>query len=131
MKITFNGWFDDDIHNTFEQIKRIDSGSKLGKKILSFDADAKTMSIQGSGSEPYHTTLDDCDCPDFSFRQLPCKHMYCLALNLGLAANIPVYKKKESSFDASAEIDRYTDLYMRGEVSCDVYVKICSVLSKV
>lgn len=32
----------------------------------------------------YNTTLNTCTCPDFKERKLPCKHIYCLALLLGI-----------------------------------------------
>ena len=32
----------------------------------------------------YEVTLRSCTCPDFNARKLPCKHIYCLALLLGI-----------------------------------------------
>jgi len=32
----------------------------------------------------YHVTLESCTCPDYRSRHIPCKHMYRLALQLGL-----------------------------------------------
>jgi len=36
----------------------------------------------------YTTTLNDCTCKDFSFNHEPCKHMYQLAISLGLTLYI-------------------------------------------
>lgn len=42
-----------------------------------------TASIRGK-TDTYTTTLDSCTCKDFQFNREPCKHMYHLALVLGL-----------------------------------------------
>ena len=34
----------------------------------------------------YNTTLRHCDCPDFEKRGVPCKHMYKLAIDMGVQA---------------------------------------------
>lgn len=44
--------------------------------------------VAGSHGEQYKVTLNSCTCPDFQFRghaETPCKHMYALALALGLS----------------------------------------------
>lgn len=129
MGIVFGGW-PEAIHSDFEQVKRIDAGLKLKKKVVSFDPDARTMSISGSAAEPYCCDLKECNCSDFSFRQAPCKHMYCLADELGLLEDRPKYKKGSGSFDPAAELDRYRELYESGQISADAYVKICTPLAK-
>jgi len=43
----------------------------------------------------YHVTLDDCTCPDYQSRHIPCKHMYRLALQLGLLAGYDGTKELE------------------------------------
>lgn len=45
--------------------------------------------IKGSADQPYTVTLNCCTCPDFERTQRPCKHMYRLALELGLLLSIP------------------------------------------
>lgn len=129
MELIIGNW-PADIHSDFEQVKRIESGRKLKSKIVCFDADAQTISIQGSAAEPYFTTLNECNCADYSIQGKPCKHIYALAFELGLMDSLPVYKKQTSTFDAAKEIDKYQSLYENGEISADAYVKICSVLSK-
>lgn len=44
--------------------------------------------IKGHDGNVYHTTLNSCTCPDFQFRRAPCKHMYRLALEVGLLRSI-------------------------------------------
>lgn len=130
MSIIIGNW-PESIHSDFEQVKRIESGKKLKKDILSIDADKQSITIQGSSATPYEATLDECTCADFSIRQAPCKHMYCLAHELGLLKSLPTYKKKASSFQPSSEIDKYRLLYESGDISADSYVKICTALSKI
>jgi hypothetical protein len=38
----------------------------------------------GGELNDYHTNLTSCTCPDFEKRKLPCKHIYCLAILLGI-----------------------------------------------
>ena len=45
--------------------------------------------IKGSQETPYDVTLDSCTCPDFKNTKQPCKHVYWLALELGLLLSIP------------------------------------------
>ena len=52
-----------------------------------------TAEIQGREKEPYHTTLDGCNCYDFNntlHRKEPCKHMYMLAYELALLNELPI-----------------------------------------
>lgn len=130
MAISFGNW-PENIHSDFEQVKRIESGRKLKKNIVTLDPENQEIVIQGSSAEPYHATLQECTCADFAIRQAPCKHMYCLASELGLLDDLPVYDKKKSSFDPQAEMSRYRSLYETGEISADTYVKISTALSKI
>ena len=129
MSVTFGKW-EPSIHDDFEQVKRMESARKLKKDIVEIDREAKRIRIQGSAGKPYHSTLDKCDCMDFIKRNLPCKHIYCLAFELGEMDGLPVYRKGSGDFDAKKEINKYKGLYLRGEISADAYVKICSALSK-
>lgn len=130
MNIVFGNW-PASIHSDFEQVKRIESSKKLKKDIVSIDMGKQVLVVRGSGSEPYQTTLSECTCPDFAMRQAPCKHMYCLAGQLGLMDSLPAYNKKKSSFRPADEIKRYRSLYESGEISGGSYGKICSVLAKI
>ncbi len=131
MKMMNIGEWPGEIHTEYEQVKRIESGKKLVKDIVS-DAIDGSIQIQGSAAEPYIATLNTRNCTDFQFRGKPCKHMYCLAWKLGLLKDAPVLKpKKDRCFNPVSEINRYRELYEMGEISADAYVKICTALSKV
>lgn len=129
MGILFGVW-PSNLHSDFEQVKRIDAGRKLKKKVISFDPDMQTMVISGSAAEPYQCDLEACTCADFAIRNLPCKHIYRLADELGLLADLPKYKKGSGSFDPAAEMERYRSLYESGQISADAYVKVCTPLAK-
>lgn len=129
MGVLFGVW-PSNLHSDFEQVKRIDAGRKLKKKVISFDPDMQTMVISGSAAEPYQCDLETCTCADFAIRNLPCKHIYCLADELGLLADLPKYKKGSGSFDPAAEMERYRSLYESGQISADAYVKVCTPLAK-
>lgn len=129
MSVNFGGW-PSDIHSDFEQVKRIESGKKLKKKIVALDKEGQRIVIQGSAAEPYQATLQECTCADFAIRQAPCKHMYCLAMELGLLDGLPVYDKRSASYDPDSELKRYRSLYESGQISADAYVKVCSALAK-
>ena len=129
MGVNFGGWHSS-MHTEFEQVKRIESGKKLKKKIVSLDPDAQLLVVSGSAAEPYQCNLESCTCADFAIRHLPCKHIYCLADELGLLADLPKYRKGSGSFDPAAELERYRSLYETGQISADAYVKVCTPLAK-
>ena len=56
MSVNFGGW-PSGIHSDFEQVKRIESGKKLKKKIVALDKEGQRIVIQGSAAEPYQATL--------------------------------------------------------------------------
>lgn len=78
----------------------------------------------------YSTTLSTCDCYDFQNRHLPCKHMYRLAVELGLIEII-----KRSAYDKesiqtirnSASIDEHPDQKKRIEKAKDTKCKPLSI----
>ena len=72
------------IHDTADQKKRIESAKSPKTTPDSIDKEKKSGVFAGSGVTPYLTTLDSCTCGDFFRRQLPCKHMYRLAIELEL-----------------------------------------------
>lgn len=78
------GIWDNDIHELPEQKKRFKSSLTSKLIPISVDKDAQTGRFNGSGKEPYDTTLKNCDCFDFTRRKMPCKHIYRLAIELGL-----------------------------------------------
>lgn len=72
------------IHDTADQKKRLESARSSKTTPDSIDKERRSGVFAGSGAAPYATTLDSCTCGDFFRRQLPCKHMYRLAIELGL-----------------------------------------------
>lgn len=81
--ISFGGW-DNAIHELPDQVKRIATAKKSSTTPTSVDKNSQSAVFPGSGKQPYETTLSDCTCVDFSIRRLPCKHIYRLAMELGL-----------------------------------------------
>lgn len=78
------GIWDNNIHELPEQKKRFKSSLTSKLIPISVDKYAQTGQFNGSGKEPYNTTLKNCDCFDFKRRKMPCKHIYRLAIELGL-----------------------------------------------
>ena len=52
MGVIFGSW-PESLHSEFEQVKRIEAGRKLKKKVVSFNPDEQTMVISGSAAYPY------------------------------------------------------------------------------
>ncbi|MBP2642247.1 MAG: polymerase epsilon subunit (3-5 exonuclease) [Firmicutes bacterium] len=75
LSIDFSGFghWDISIHTQVEQKSRIERAKTLPELPLSVVAPTH---ISG-----YQVTLDQCSCPDFARRKLPCKHMYHLYLS--------------------------------------------------
>jgi len=66
-----------DMHNLPDQQKR--RARAVTVPVGSVDRATQTGIING-----YRVSLDNCTCMDFSTRALPCKHMYRLAMELGV-----------------------------------------------
>lgn len=117
----------------FDAVKRIASAEKIkDSAVISEDRTPgqEAALIQGSAADPYRVTLAGCTCPDFARTGKPCKHMYKLAIDCGTLVMPKLKKKKDRTFDPAAEIERYKDLYVAGEIDADAYVKVCSALAK-
>ena len=80
---TFGGW-PAELHDTPDQQKRIASAKKADTSPSSIDRDTQTGIFPGSGKKPYTTSLTRCTCGFFHSKGLPCKHMYRLAMELGI-----------------------------------------------
>jgi len=78
---TWNVW--SEIHNAPGQEKRLDSARAAACTPTQISLDCGTAEFKGSRGV-YQTTLNSCGCEDFRRRNLPCKHMYRLALELKL-----------------------------------------------
>lgn len=74
------------------------------KGSISYDAPVEVKArVRGSQGDVYDTTLYDCTCPDFKFRRQPCKHMYYLAVDLGLLSTLDTYAAENALMDLSTE----------------------------
>lgn len=86
------------IDNDVEQIKRYEKAVLNTVELLSVDKDSLCAIFLGSTDEIYETTLTNCTCSDFSRRNLPCKHMYKLAIELDVIDPDSKQWKKYSSY---------------------------------
>lgn len=84
--ITFGQW-DASIHTTPEQKTRQDRALDIYPCNVDLNKAYKTATIRGQYGI-YNVTLEHCDCEDFYRRHLPCKHIYRLAMELGMFPGI-------------------------------------------
>ncbi len=113
-------------HNTADQRKRLESARSSKTTPDSIDKMNCSGVFAGSGKNPYTATLDSCTCGDFFHRQLPCKHMYRLAIELGLlnepaesGINKNTLDRQQFTLeDAVAELENLTEAAQRklGEI---------------
>lgn len=128
--MSFDKW-DSSIHDTPEQIKRRINACKIKSSDIELDFNHSSAIIVGSGEEPYHVTLDNCTCYDFLSRDLPCKHIYRLALELGFLDEFPeINPDAEKAFENKimTMIDNYYHDLKEGAISADRFLKITSAL---
>lgn len=83
MKQDFLNLWPEEIHGQSDQKKRISSAQKAACTPVQVEQDNLCGSFEG-GHGAYSTTLSLCTCVDFNRRKLPCKHIYRLAMELGL-----------------------------------------------
>ena len=82
--LTFGCW-PPDSHHTEGQLRRYQRAAIEPLRIEAIDG--RFAVIHGSSGSIYHVTLNSCDCPDFQQNtrgSAPCKHIYFLALKLGI-----------------------------------------------
>jgi hypothetical protein len=77
------GKWDSSADSGGEQQKRLQRAKTAELTPVSLDRESRSGIFIGNWGE-YETTLQGCTCMDFSRRKLPCKHMYRLAIELGL-----------------------------------------------
>ncbi len=97
---TFSIW-DSTIHNTPDQKKRIKSAKSAKTTPSSVDTQKEEGIFPSSGATPYKTTLESCTCIDFISRKLPCKHIYRLAIELGMLNETAETGVNKNIFNAS------------------------------
>lgn len=127
--MNFGKW-NNTIHEDHEQIKRIANMKKIKSQNISVNFDDKTAMVVGSKGS-YDVSLDNCTCYDYDTRQLPCKHIYRLAFELGYLEDIPkVNRKASKSFNDNVqnEIERYKEYYLNGAISIEKFSKIINAL---
>lgn len=70
------------------QRMRIEEASNLSSRIISINRKKGWAKfISSEEDKVYYTTLKECTCHDYLKRMKPCKHIYCLALELGIVHN--------------------------------------------
>lgn len=130
LTIKFGDW-PPSIHGDFDQLKRIAYSRRIKPENVALDVEHKSAKITGTDGV-YDVTLDNCTCYDFQARQLPCKHMYRLAFELGTLSNMPkVNRKAVKAFKNSIpdEIERFKRLYLCGAISLEKLIKIVNALN--
>lgn len=80
---SFGNW-EPGIHDEKSQKNRINRAINELPPPLMLDINAKEAEFVGSNGELYKTSLNSCECMDFAKRKLPCKHIYRLAIELGV-----------------------------------------------
>lgn len=113
-------------------IKRIEAARSIpASKIASLDVDAQAAIIQGSDDCPYRVSLESCSCVDYQRRGEPCKHMYRLALELGVDFDLPVFDPyKAYEYDITEDIQRLAGRWSAGQLTTDAYIKCVDALQK-
>lgn len=81
--MNFGKW-DNSVHSTVDAEKRYKKAMSADLTPMSVDRELQKGIFKGSGKTPYEVTLDFCTCGDYKRRQLPCKHIYRLAMELNL-----------------------------------------------
>ena len=97
--------WDSSIHSLPEQVKRRLNGEKIKADAITVNVEDQTAVVVGSDPEPYRVSLSECSCFDFASRVWPCKHIYRLA-----------------------EIERWRQEFLAGNISAKKYVKIADAL---
>lgn len=98
--------------------------------VISLDPSARSALIQGSGGVVYSVSIDRCECVDFERRQLPCKHIYRLALDLGCEfPEAPVFDPVAASeYDISEDLERLRHRWLSGQLTTSAYEKCFAAL---
>ena len=81
-EIGWNNW-DSRIHHNKEQLKRLERAVKTKKmSVLEHSKNSGIAKVRGDTGVVYSVSRNGCNCGDFEHRNLPCKHMYFLAIEL-------------------------------------------------
>lgn len=79
-------WYkwEESVHYSEKQAERLSRAVNDDLKIKYINQKHGCGFIIGTKGEQYNVFLDHCSCPDYKRRQKPCKHMYRLALEIGI-----------------------------------------------
>lgn len=80
----FAGWneWDISVHRAPGQIRRhVSAALSEYMSIIEYSAKSGFAKVEGESGHRYIINEKGCSCPDFHRRQLPCKHMYYLAMH--------------------------------------------------
>lgn len=127
--MNFGNW-ENSIHEDYEQIKRIAFMQRIKAENVNVVPGKEVAKIAGTDGI-YDVTLNSCTCHDFEVRQLPCKHIYRLAFELGFLDDLPKPNRKATkSFkdNIQSEIERYKEYYLNGAISIEKFNKIVNAL---
>lgn len=127
--MTFGNW-DEDLHLDPKQVTKIANALTIKASDITLDPNTESALIAGSGASPYKVTLNTCECGSFKDKK-PCKHMYRLAMELGLFDGPPKRNPAaETAFkkEIPNEINRYRKLYCDGAISAEKYAGIAKAL---
>lgn len=99
--------WDKSIHSDAAQIER--QGKAMTYPFtFKVDKEAKMARFSSTSVLPYYdTSLSQCDCLDFQNRHLPCKHMYRLAVELGV---IEIFNRKSGGYTKAVHQEKLADV---------------------
>lgn len=111
--------------SSYEKAKELPSD-----RILFVDPEIKAAQITGRTGSVYFVSLNNCTCEDFKRRELPCKHMIRLALELGEVFDcVPVFDPYAAyEFNVEELISQLEERWRNGQLTYDAFSKCASAL---
>ena len=105
--------WDNSIHSDAAQIER--QGKAMTYPFtFQVDKEAKTARFSSTSFHPYYdTSLSRCNCEDFKKRNLPCKHIYRLAVELGI---IEIFKRKPGGYTKNVHREKLSEVLESGDI---------------
>ena len=104
------------LHSEADQLKRVKSALNLKMDFVDFEAHKGKI-------KNYDVSLDKCTCVDFGLRRKPCKHIYRLAIELGIFnANTDAPKTVSGSTVPAREISNKNVMGCTYVFSCNLPV---------
>lgn len=129
----FNIWrnaWNDSVHATEHAQKRIKSAKSAKLTPVMVDTTDHYAYFQGSHGR-YETWLDSCPCGDFIRYKLPCKHIYRLAMELGIIDEIVSNDKNLIPPVKAKKIDLSETIDIVEELSEDAQLLLLEIASSV